>query len=46
MEELKSLLNPSDVPEFKACALSGDGVFETLKAVAKQILIDLKKGQK
>jgi len=46
MEELQSLLNPSDVPEFKACALSGDGVFETLKAVAKQILIDLKKGQK
>lgn len=46
MEELQGLLNPSDVPEFKACALTGDGVFETLKAVAKQILIDLKKGQK
>jgi signal recognition particle receptor subunit beta len=46
MEELQSLLNPSDVPEFKACALTGDGVFETLKAVAKQILVDLKKGQK
>jgi signal recognition particle receptor subunit beta len=45
LEELKELLNPNKVPEFKACALTGEGVFETLKAVAKQILIDLKKGQ-
>ncbi|MEZ4599705.1 MAG: ADP-ribosylation factor-like protein [Syntrophotaleaceae bacterium] len=46
LEELQDLLNPNQVPEFKACALTGEGVFETLKAVAKQILIDLKKGQK
>jgi hypothetical protein len=45
LEELKELLNPKRVPEFKACALTGEGVFETLKAVAKQILIDLKKGR-
>jgi hypothetical protein len=45
LEELQELLNPDKVPEFKACALTGEGVFETLKAVAKQILIDLKKGQ-
>lgn len=44
-EELQSLLNPNQVPEFKACALTGEGVFETLKAVAKQILIDLKRGK-
>jgi mutual gliding-motility protein MglA len=42
--ELRNLLNPDGVPEFQACALSGDGVFETLKAVAKLILVDLKKG--
>jgi hypothetical protein len=44
VEELRSLLNPDGVPEFEACATTGEGVFETLKAVAKQILIDLKKG--
>lgn len=37
-------LNLRDVPEFEACAHTGEGVFETLKAVAKLILIDLKKG--
>jgi signal recognition particle receptor subunit beta len=44
IEELQGFLNPQAVPEFKACALTGEGVFETLKAVAKQILIELKKG--
>ncbi|OEU55074.1 MAG: gliding-motility protein MglA [Desulfuromonadales bacterium C00003096] len=43
-DELQGFLNPRMVPEFKACALTGEGVFETLKAVAKQILIELKKG--
>ena len=42
--ELRSLLNEGQVPEYEACATTGDGVFETLKAVAKLILIDLKKG--
>jgi hypothetical protein len=32
------------VPEFEACAQSGEGVFDTLKAVAKLILLELKKG--
>jgi signal recognition particle receptor subunit beta len=44
IDELQGFLNPNVVPEFKACALTGEGVFETLKAVAKQILIELKKG--
>lgn len=44
IEELRTLLNPDGVPDFTACATTGEGVFETLKAVAKQILIDLKKG--
>ena len=44
IDELRGFLNPNMVPEFRACALTGEGVFETLKAVAKQILIELKKG--
>ena len=44
VEELRELLNPDSVPEFEACAQTGEGVFETLKAVAKLILLELKKG--
>jgi hypothetical protein len=44
VSELRNLLNPDNVPDFEACATTGEGVFETLKAIAKQILIDLKKG--
>ena len=44
VEELSSLLNPRKVPELEACATTGEGVFETLKAVAKLVLNDLKKG--
>ena len=44
MEEMSELLNPEGIPEYGACATTGEGVFETLKAVAKQILINLKKG--
>ena len=45
IEELRRDVNPTNVPEFEACATTGEGVFETLKAVAKLILIDLKKGK-
>ena len=44
IEELRELLNPAGVPDMTACAMTGEGVFETLKLVAKQVLIDLKKG--
>ena len=44
VEELSSLLNERKVPELEACAMSGEGVFETLKAIAKLVLNDLKKG--
>ncbi|SEA82553.1 hypothetical protein SAMN05660420_03317 [Desulfuromusa kysingii] len=44
VEELSKLLNPRKVPELEGCAMSGEGVFETLKAVAKLVLNDLKKG--
>lgn len=43
VKELRGLLNPWGVPEYTACAPKGQGVFETLKAVAKQMLINLKK---
>jgi signal recognition particle receptor subunit beta len=43
LEEISRLLNPNGVPAFEACAMTGIGVFETLKAVAKDVLTDLKK---
>ena len=45
IEEMRSDLNPTNVPEYEACDTTGEGVFETLKAIAKLILIDLKKGK-
>ena len=45
VEELRKLLNPTGVPEFEACATTGQGVFDTLKAVAKLVLQELKKGK-
>ena len=44
MEELQKYLNPNKVPEYRACAMTGTGVFDTLKAIAKLVLLDLKKG--
>ena len=43
VEELQAALNPRNVPWFEACAPKGLGVFETLKAVAKLVLNELKK---
>jgi signal recognition particle receptor subunit beta len=43
LSELQRLCNPLRVPEFEAKATTGQGVFETLKAVAKLVLADLKK---
>ena len=44
VEELRRLLNPKGVPEYQAVAPTGVGVFDTLKAVAKLVLTELKKG--
>jgi signal recognition particle receptor subunit beta len=44
VEELRSLLNPTNVPDFEGVARTGVGVFDTLKAVAKLVLTELKKG--
>ncbi len=43
MDEMRRLLNPKGWPEFEACATKGAGVFETLKAVARSVLRDLKQ---
>ncbi len=45
MDELRRELNPMGVPEFEACAVTGQGVFDTLKAVAKLVLQELRKGK-
>jgi mutual gliding-motility protein MglA len=45
VEELRNLLNPTAVPDFEGVAFKGDGVFETLKAIAKLVLTELKKGK-
>ncbi len=44
IEELKKVLNSDRVPDFESVASSGVGVFETLKAIVKLVLIELKKG--
>jgi signal recognition particle receptor subunit beta len=44
MEELQNLLNPKGVPYFEAVAPKGEGVYETLKAIARLILTELRKG--
>ena len=44
MDELRRLLNPRQVPDFEASATQGNGVFDTLKAIAKLVLVELKKG--
>ena len=38
LEELRSQLNPSGVPDFEAVAVDGVGVFETLKSVSKLVV--------
>jgi signal recognition particle receptor subunit beta len=44
VEELRSLLNPAGVPDYEAVATTGAGVFDSLKAVAKLVLTELKRG--
>ena len=44
IDALKKELVKKGEPVFEAVAFKGDGVFETLKDVAKQVLTELKKG--
>jgi hypothetical protein len=43
LEEMQKVLNPKGAPFFEAVAMSGKGVFETLKEVAKLVIFELKK---
>jgi hypothetical protein len=43
-DELRQMLNKGSVPDFDAVARTGVGVFDTLKAVAKLVLTELRKG--
>jgi signal recognition particle receptor subunit beta len=43
-EELRLMLNKMRVPDFDAVARTGVGVFDTLKAIAKLVLTELKRG--
>lgn len=43
VEEMYRLLNYKGEPTFEAIATRGIGVFETLKAIAKLVLLELKK---
>jgi signal recognition particle receptor subunit beta len=44
-EEMIHVLRYKDEPVFEAVAFKGIGVFDTLKACAKQVLIELKRGR-
>ena len=44
VDELRQMLNTRGVPEFLAIASRGIGVFDTLKSIAKLVLLELKKG--
>ena len=44
IDELRQMLNKTNVPDFEAVARTGVGVFDTLKMAAKLVLTELKKG--
>jgi hypothetical protein len=44
LDELRQALNTRQVPDFEAAATKGTGVFDTLKSIAKLVLVELKKG--
>jgi len=44
IEELRRNLNKWSLPEFSSVAFKGQGVFDTLKAVTKLVLVSLKAG--
>lgn len=43
-QDLEQKLNDMNVPSFEACALTGQGVFETLKTISKLVLLNIKGG--
>jgi signal recognition particle receptor subunit beta len=45
LDEMRRALNTQGVPDYEAIAADGTGVFDTLKAIAKLVIMELKKGQ-
>jgi signal recognition particle receptor subunit beta len=43
-EDMKRQLRRRQEPVFEACARDGGGVFDTLKSVAREVLMELKRG--
>lgn len=41
---LEAKLNEISAPSFGACAIKGEGVFETLKSISKLVLLNIKGG--
>ncbi len=44
VEDLQMQLNKRKFPAFEATAVSGEGVFETLKMISKSVLLNIKGG--
>jgi len=44
LEDLRKEINVRGIPEYQAIAPTGVGVFDTLKAIAKLVLTELRKG--
>jgi len=44
LEDLRKEINLRGIPEYQAIAPTGVGVFDTLKAIAKLVLTELRKG--
>jgi signal recognition particle receptor subunit beta len=42
--EMRKALNLRSVPDYEAVASDGSGVFDTLKAIARLVIMELKKG--
>ncbi len=43
LQEMRNTLNPKSSPDFEGVATKGIAVFETLKAIAKIVLVEMKK---
>ncbi len=43
LQEMKTILNPKTSPDFEGVATKGIAVFETLKAIAKLVLVEMKR---
>jgi signal recognition particle receptor subunit beta len=46
IRDLNELFNQTDSPHFQSCALTGEGVFEALRNVSKQVIVNTEKHAK